>query len=254
MESGAPIGVFDYDAIPMGYYHLITQNGTPIRRAWHLHKFERVVDCMPVGQNLSVLDVGCFAGTFLSLLPEDRFSRQVGVDILEKQITFANGRFRTRFREFRLIQHFDDLNAMTEQFDCLTLIEVIEHLSEQQIRNMFDASLARLKKGGKLIISTPNYLSTWPLLELVLNHFSEISYKEQHLTKFNYFSVERKLRRIFPDLETFLRLDFKTTTHFISPFLAAFSLPFARRVSRWYPHQDWHFPFGNLLLLSFTRI
>ena len=38
---------FDYSQIPLGYYDDITRRGNPIRRLWHLSKFERVIDCLP---------------------------------------------------------------------------------------------------------------------------------------------------------------------------------------------------------------
>jgi len=244
---------FNYDAIPEGYYQVVTEQGNPIRRAWHLHKFERVLDCLPDLPGQSLLDVGCFAGTFLSGVPRERFSRQLGVDIVERQIGYANRRFHTDFREFRYIPHVAALNEVDETFDCVTLIEVIEHLPPAEVPRMMEAVTARLKPGGKLVISTPNYTSAWPLLEILINRLSDLSYEEQHLCKFNYFNVISKLGRLWPGLSSELSLDYRTTTHFISPFLAAASFRFARGVARLYPHQSWHFPLGSLLLLVFTR-
>ncbi|MEN6405245.1 MAG: hypothetical protein ABFC77_02115 [Thermoguttaceae bacterium] len=59
---------FNYDAIPLGYYQQVVETGNPIRRAWHLQKFERVIECLPKTPGQSILDIGCFAGTFLSTL------------------------------------------------------------------------------------------------------------------------------------------------------------------------------------------
>lgn len=244
---------FNYDLIPVGFYHHVTESGNPIRRAWHLQKFERVLDCLPRGPGLSLLDVGCFAGTFLSRLPRDRFSRQVGVDILPSQIAFANERFRTDYREFVAIPSLRALLEMEEQFDCITVIEVIEHLTDQEIRHLFKSLAARLKPGGKLVISTPNYLSAWPLIEFLLNHLSDVSYEEQHLNKFRYSNVEKSLLRLYPPLNDEFRWLFKTTTHFCSPFLAWISLGFAAKVSRLLPHDRWRFPLGSLILLQLER-
>lgn len=245
---------FNYDAIPVGYYHRVMEKGNPIRRAWHLQKFERVLDCLPLGNSPSLLDIGCFAGTFLSMVPPERFSKQVGVDILKKQINYAKKRFGTSYRQFHYIKDISQLNGLGEQFDCVTLIEVIEHLNRDQISEMLAAIAERLKRNGKLVISTPNYSSTWPAIEILLNRMSDISYEEQHLNKFNYFSVKKKLKELYPDMENKFKLDFKTTTHFMSPFLAAASLPFSRKVSRLYSHNRWHLPFGNLILIAFTRL
>lgn len=245
---------FNYDGIPKGYYDAILREGNPIRRLWHLSKFERVLDYLPERPNQSILDIGCFAGTFLSLVPEHRFMRQVGVDILPEQIAYANKNYGSPFREFRHIRSIRDLSTIEESFDCVTLIEVIEHLAIDEIRTLMDGIVDRLKPGGKLVLTTPNYASTWPLLEVILNKLSDVSYEEQHITRFTYFNMKRKLAEIYPDLFLYFNtMDFKTTTHFMTPFLAGVSFDVARGLSRVVPHQKWTHPFGNLVLMVLTR-
>ena len=244
---------FDYSAFPLGYYHQIMQGGNPIRRAWHLQKFRRVLDCLPPGPGLSLLDIGCFAGSFLSLLDETRFSRQVGVDVLPNQIEFANAHFATPHRRFVYAPSVDDLDLAGERFDCVTLIEVIEHLNEREAGVVLAKAAELVRPGGQLILTTPNYTSAWPLLEIAINKMSEFSYEDQHITKFNYFNVLAKLKRLHPAFTDKFDLEFKTTTHFVAPFLARISLNLADQVSRWRNHRAWRHPFGNLLLLSFKR-
>jgi 2-polyprenyl-3-methyl-5-hydroxy-6-metoxy-1,4-benzoquinol methylase len=244
---------FDYDAIPEGFYQQVLETGNPVRRAWHMQKFERVIDCLPRGQGLSILDVGCFAGTFLSLLREQDFNRQLGVDILETQIQYATRRFATGYRSFRHIGSISDLDKIDQTFDCVTLIEVIEHLTEVEIRELLAQIGRRLNRGGTFIMSTPNYISLWPLLEVVVNRMSEVSYEEQHITRFNYFNCCRKLHHIFPAIADDFDLLMRTTTHFVSPFLAAISLEGSMRVSRMVPHKVWKNPFGSLILLAFRK-
>lgn len=246
--------VFDYDGIPKGYYDAVMRGGNPIRRLWHLSKFERVLDYLPDRPNQSILDIGCFAGSFLSMVPEHRFGRQVGVDILEEQVSFANATYGTSFRQFKHIPSISDLTKLDESFDCITLIEVIEHLRPDEIRVLFDALVSRLRPGGKLVLTTPNYTSAWPAIELILNRVSDVSYEEQHITRFTYFDIEKKLAALYPDLWLYFNsLDFKTTTHFVTPFLAALSFDVARGLSRVVPHGTWRHPFGSLILTVFTR-
>ena len=245
---------FNYDGIPKGYYDAVLRQGNPIRRLWHVSKFERVLDYLPERPNQSILDIGCFAGTFLSLVPEHRFARQVGVDILPDQIAYANANYGTSFREFRHIKSIRDLSGVKEKFDCVTLIEVIEHLHPYEIRALMDGIVDLLHPGGKLVLTTPNYASAWPLIEVILNKVSDVSYEEQHITKFTYFGFEKKLAKIYPDLFLYFNaVDFKTTTHFVTPFLAGMSFDVARGLSRVVPHQKWTHPFGNLVLMVLTR-
>lgn len=244
---------FDYNQIPKGYYDQVANAGNPIRRCWHLEKFERVLECFPRSERLSILDIGCFSGTFLSLLPPERFSKQLGVDILQKQIDYANENFGTQFRSFQFIKNITDLDNIDGQFDCVTLIEVIEHLTENEVYKVLKRTREKLVPNGRLVISTPNYMSAWRILEFILNHTSDISYKEQHLTKFSYFTVIRELNRIYPGLNEDFVLNSKTTTHFITPFLGGLSIRMAQKISKLVPPHRWHFPFGNLILLVFTK-
>src|SRR5262249_34965657 len=133
-------------------------------------------------------------------------------------------------------------------------IEVIEHLSHDEIRTLLDVIVDHLKPGGKLVLTTPNYASAWPALEILLNAVSDVSYEEQHITKFNFFNIQKRLEAIYPDFWLYFNtLDFKTTTHFVTPFLAGISFDMARKLSRVVPHQSWRHPFGNLILMVLTR-
>ncbi len=244
---------FDYGQIPRGYYDEVVHTGHPIRRLWHVSKFERVRDFLPSRPGQSILDVGCFAGTFLSMLPESRFSRQVGIDVLEEQVAYAQATHGTSFRQFRYVRDVAEIEKIEGQFDCVTLIEVIEHLRAEEIRILLGKLAAKVAPGGKLVITTPNYASAWPLIELILNRVSDVSYEEQHVTKFTFFDMLKKLAEIYPPFESQFDVDLKTTTHLITPFLAGLSYGAARKLSQLVPHKKWRSPAGNLVLLVLTR-
>src|SRR4029078_4972958 len=109
-----------------------------------------------------------------------------------------------------------------------------------------DGIVDLLNPGGKLVLTTPNYASAWPVIEVILNRVSDVSYEEQHITKFTYFNMERKLAKIYPDLWLYFNtLDFKTTTHFVTPFLAGLSFDVARGLSRVGSPQNGADPLGN---------
>src|SRR4051794_14065298 len=103
---------FDYGRIPIGYYDQMLRRGGGVRRLWHTLKFERVLDYLPEADGGALLDVGCFAGSFLSMVPRHRFERQVGIDILPEQIAYATHHYATPFRSFKTansIASFGDL-------------------------------------------------------------------------------------------------------------------------------------------------
>jgi 2-polyprenyl-3-methyl-5-hydroxy-6-metoxy-1,4-benzoquinol methylase len=244
---------FDYNRIPLGYYDSITREGKGVRRLWHLSKFERVIDYLPRRKGQRLLDIGCFAGTFLAMVDPDAFTYQLGVDILPEQIAYAQQHHGNDKREFRHIADLAALSTIDGQFDCITFIEVIEHLRVDEIRTVLEQAARLLAPGGQLIVTTPNYASTWPLLELLINRLSDLSYEEQHITRFTYWNMLRKLSEIWPRFSEEFALETKTTTHFLTPFLAAVSFDGAHRLSRLVPHKLWRVPVGNLVLAVFTR-
>jgi 2-polyprenyl-3-methyl-5-hydroxy-6-metoxy-1,4-benzoquinol methylase len=240
---------FDYGRIPVGFYdQMLRRGGGGVRRLWHTLKFERVLDYLPEADGGSLLDIGCFAGSFLSMVPRHRFERQVGIDILPDQIAYASHHYATPFRTFKVASSIASFGDLGEPFDAVTLIEVIEHLRPDEIVALFEQLERTLAPGGRLIITTPNYLSTWPLLEALLNRFGDVSYDEQHITRFSFFSFEKKLERLWKPLFRRYELEMKTTTHFVSPFLASASYEIARGLARAVPHQSWSLPVGNLIL------
>jgi 2-polyprenyl-3-methyl-5-hydroxy-6-metoxy-1,4-benzoquinol methylase len=246
---------FDYSLIPNGYYDKVLSGPDGMRKFWHYHKFESVLRYIPqkvTGVDKNILDIGCFAGSFLGMIPPEMFSYQIGVDILPGQIEYATQKYGTNYRSFRSFS--DDLNLSNEfkgHFHVITLIEVIEHLNVEQILKLLTQISELLHPEGKLIITTPNYCSTWPLLEFLINHFSDIQYEEQHLTKFNYFMLEPKVKNLVGNLA--LNCEAKTTTHFLSPFVAAISYKMATQMATKIPSAYWSNPFGNIILSRWSK-
>ncbi|HEY2028707.1 MAG TPA: class I SAM-dependent methyltransferase [Myxococcales bacterium] len=248
-----PLSAYDYTRIPDGHYDRVMREGNGIRRLWHLSKFERVLAQLPAEPGQSLLDVGCFAGTFLSLADRQRFTRQLGVDVLPAQVEYANRNYGAPYREFRYLKSIPALSGVDEQFDCITLIEVIEHLTAAEIEALFGQLSRLLRRGGHLVVTTPNYASTWPLLETLLNRFGDVNYAEQHITRLTWFNFEKKLASLYPRLREEFAVELKTTTHFLTPFLAGLSFELAWKLSRLLPSAHWRMPFGNLVLASLRR-
>ncbi|MGB0452651.1 MAG: class I SAM-dependent methyltransferase [Bacteriovoracaceae bacterium] len=250
---------FDYDSIPVGYYDDILENGSPIRKFWHWLKFnsvEKVVEARQKEAPGTLLDIGCFAGSFLKTLNLDHFEKLHGVDILQNQIDYASETHGHEKRTFQCIPDFKqvlDKPISDRPFDFITVIEVIEHLHLQEIRDLIQFVDVNLKPGGQLIMTTPNYLSIWPLLEYYLNHFADITYEEQHITKFTYFNFDKKLGNISPLFKEKYDLEFKTSTHTLTPFLAPLSYDFSQRLSGVITPRKWSFPFGPLVLAVFKK-
>ena len=244
---------FDYTSIPLGYYDRIAKKRKGMQSFWHYLKFQRIIDYISTIENAkSIIDYGCFCGTFLGMLPKDKFEKQVGLDILEDQIEYANENYNEIFRSFHLIEDFKKNNPDFKT-DVITIVEVIEHLELNQINELLEFANSSLNKNGKLILTTPNYLSTWPILEFILNKVGEVNYEEQHITKFTFFNINNKVRKINKNFDKNFDTEFVTSSHFLTPFIAPISFSLADKISKVSPHHKWQFPLGNILMICFTK-
>jgi SAM-dependent methyltransferase len=175
---------YSYDSIPVGFYDEVFQRNQGIQCKWHHHKFRRIVK--EIGDVSRYLDFGCGPGTLISLLPNNISA--VGVDIAASQISYAEQHYGGPNREFVKIDS-QYLPFPDKSFDSISCVEVVEHLDLSLTTSIFAEFFRVLKPGGKLIVTTPNYGSLWPLVELIVNRLSRVSYEEQHITKFRGTSL-----------------------------------------------------------------
>lgn len=240
--------MFDYSKIPKGYYDRIAKKNRGIRSFWHLSKFAIVQNTIPPCG--LVVDVGCFAGTFLSLLSEQKCKKQIGIDLLPEQLSYATELYGTDFRSFQLMNSLSELSQIIkESADVITVIEVIEHLSPEEITTLIEQAFSVLAPNGRLYLTTPNYLSFWPIQEWLIQRFSDIDYQEQHITKFNIFTCNRKLNKLGSQAD--FRIKSVRTSHFLLPLLSVFSFELAMRFIG--KNKGWRNPFGSILHIELER-
>ncbi len=245
---------FDYEKIPAGFYDDILNGPNSMRKFWHYHKFESVLRFIPEslkGTDKKILDVGCFGGSFLGMIDQQTFGEQLGIDMLPGQVEYAQKKYATHWRQFKLNEYlFLRDSSLKNKFHIVTLIEVIEHLNKVQIFELISEILDVLHPEGQLIITTPNYSSLWPFLEFILNLISDIKYEEQHITKFNFFNMEK----LFTELTSSnLYLQEKTSTHFLTPYLAMFGYNMSEKLATQIPSAHWKNPFGSIILTSWRK-
>lgn len=244
---------FNYDKIPEGFYDKIFDSSDGMRKFWHWHKFDSVVRTLNLNPTSSLLDVGCFSGTFTGKFVTHQ--RATGIDILPEQINYASEKYGSEKKTYLPVTDFQDAARKLhgQVFDAVTFIEVIEHLTKEQITSFFDMLDQVTHRGSEVVITTPNYLSLWPVLELLLNRFSDVKYEEQHITKFNILNLEDKLARIYPQIWSKYELRLKTTSHFITPFIAAVDYDVAMALSAKVNPINWNNPFGCIMIIKLIK-
>jgi len=190
------------------------------QRFWHEAKFRLIERIAMPRKDDRVLDAGCGSGTisqFLSLHARE----VVGIDSNPSAIAYASGAYKAPNLQFRLGQ-FDDL-AGDKPFDKIYSAEVIEHLYEHQVADVLSLFHKLTNPGGQLFLTTPNYQSAWPLIELLLDRFGLVATLDeaQHVTHFTKRTLSAMCERAG------WRVGHIGTFNGLAPFLA----PISRRLA-----------------------
>lgn len=172
--------VYDYEnRIPAGFYDRIYQRRIGVRFCWHDLKFRTVISRLNTPRRL--LDIGCGPGTFVgNYLPG---VEALGIDLSASQVDYATRTYGSTAHRFST-RSLAGLAEAGERFDAVTVIELIEHLAPVEAIRLLAAARLLLTQDGVLVVTTPNYRSLWPIIELGVNALSPVSYIEQHINKY----------------------------------------------------------------------
>jgi SAM-dependent methyltransferase len=96
----------------------------------------------------SVLDIGCGDGRLLKLIGNS-VTHRMGIDLCQEAITFAKA------FEPEVEWQACDVATLNKQYDCVCLLEVLEHIAADEISAFLDHVVRRIKAGGFLVISVP---------------------------------------------------------------------------------------------------
>jgi SAM-dependent methyltransferase len=184
-------GGFDYGTISGGYYDAAYRRGRGIQSKWHQLKFKRVVEEMEGHRRH--LDVGCGPGTLIGLL-DHRFI-STGIDVSTAEIDYARREYGSESKRFFAVP-VQELPDECRDYDVATIVEVIEHLAPAELDSVLRATIQRLRLGGKMVVTTPNFSSAWPLVEMLVDRFGELKYAPQHINRF----TPVRLRQLLEDV------------------------------------------------------
>ena len=222
---------FDYHSVAGDYQYRALHSGHPMQRFWHRGKLtlvERLVKKqLTAGSRL--LEIGCGAGNLLmQAVVKDSFP--VALDLSMQALSFVRSRLEETTTgsdapcAYACVQSIGELLPLHgNTFDCVILSEVIEHLPVPEVSILEAARV--LRPGGRLLVTTPNYRSLWPVMEWIVDRSNKAPRMagEQHISKFNPTSLLRLLSDCRLDVEYF------GTIYNLSPFLSLMSQPSAER-------------------------
>lgn len=225
---------FDYHSVAGDYQYRALHSGHPMQRFWHRGKLTMidmlVRNHLKAGSNL--LEIGCGAGNLL-LQATVKGSCPVALDLSMQALTFVRSRLEDACTGpdaplgYACIQSIGELLPLPDaSFDCILLSEVIEHLPNPRVS--IREAVRVLRPGGRLLVTTPNYRSFWPVMEWAVDRMNMAPRMagEQHISRFHPASLRRLL------LDCGLGLEYFGTIYTLSPFLSLLSLPPAERQLR----------------------
>jgi ubiquinone/menaquinone biosynthesis C-methylase UbiE len=202
-----------YSDVREGYYYQVLEKNK-IQRFWHEKKFELARQRLIFGP---FLDIGAGSGVFFSYCRKDR-EIMLNLDFSFKQLKYG----KTMNPDASYVNASAlNLPLAAASIGTVCLLETIEHFNRQEVGRVLAEAFRVLKPNGKLIISTPNYKSLWPFLELLISSIGPIDYTSQHLTHFD----AQRLGEYLCAAGFFIKS--QETFFIVSPFFA----PFSRRVA-----------------------
>lgn len=161
----------------------------PLQRYWQRTRHKIILDfAADAGKTL---DIGCGSSRVLLDLED-----AVGVDVQIEKIRFIRGLGACGLAGSAFALPFPD-----EYFDCVISSQVIEHLPDVPV--LFEEMIRVLKRGGRLIIGTPDYGGwIWPTVEFFYARLAPGGYADEHITHYTRHSLDQRLKQCGVECQT----------------------------------------------------
>lgn len=142
-------------AEPYHYYVSIDKFSLHKRLSWGLEYYSYIHFLSGIinkNDFESMIDVGCGDGYLINYLSKFHDNKRLkGVDLSNRAITFAKAFALADNVTFECQQ----LENIDEQFDLVTLVEVLEHIDDSGLPTFVDNLKRIMKPAGTLIVSVP---------------------------------------------------------------------------------------------------
>lgn len=131
----------------------------------------------------NILDVGCGDGRLLSLLVRRTDAALTGIDNSERAIALA--------RTLNPGQNFiaGGIERVNEKFDCVTCLDVLEHIADAEAAGFIDRLCHLVRPGGRLIVGVPSF--NRPFSSKHYRHYTEQALLDQLAAETRGLTVEK---------------------------------------------------------------
>ncbi|MBI2587381.1 class I SAM-dependent methyltransferase [Candidatus Amesbacteria bacterium] len=116
---------------------------------------------LPGGEGKTLLDVGCGVGR-TALAAWEKGYRVLGIDMEQRVIEIAKQQLNEAIK-FKVADITKIKFADNKKFDVIVCSEVIEHVTKPQ--QVLDRAVSLLKEKGIFVMTTPNGMEQWSILD-----------------------------------------------------------------------------------------
>lgn len=121
------------------------------RRPYIQHLIRRHI---PADRSMSILDAGCGSGAFLYFLEQAGYENLQGVDGSAEQVVLAHNFGLPFVKQQEIRPCLDSLKEGS--VDVLLFMDVLEHLTREELLDVLDGANRVLRQGGKCLAHVPN--------------------------------------------------------------------------------------------------
>lgn len=121
-------------------------------------RIKRLLSHIDLPPNADVLDIGCGTGILADLLVS-RYGTYTGIDFSQAMVQVAMARVvehQLCACEFLCADAVEVMRSKPESFDAIFLLDISEHIPDEEWTGIVDAARRSLRRGGKVYLHTPN--------------------------------------------------------------------------------------------------
>lgn len=126
-------------------------------------------DWLPKDKGAKILDIGCGSGQFIYFLNKLGYVKVTGVDLDATQVEFA----QKLGLNAKFISAHEYLKDCEHDLDLIVMLDILEHLTLEELFSLLELAYQALVPGGKIIVSVPNASSPTGLW----TRFSDITHE-----------------------------------------------------------------------------
>jgi len=117
---------------------------------------EDIAPLLPTDKNARILEVGTGHGHLLRFLIEKGYRRIMGIDMSEELLESIRPSYAHQVELLAISDAKSFISKYKNKLDCILMIDMLEHVSEEEAKEIITLAHESLRPGGKIIIRTPN--------------------------------------------------------------------------------------------------